>query len=302
MDDNSSDSVNKEANLDPISGQPGAHPVGVAIGASAGGIAAGAAAGTLAAGPIGAAIGAAIGAVAGGLGGKAVAEHFDPTHLDHWRVNHAKQPFYTAGKEFDAYEPAYRLGSQERGLYANKSFDDVERIWPATTRRCVASRTSTGRKPGTRHAPRGTASPTATDVRVAREKAPPSGLFLDRGATGRRAPRRIAGGAAALLTSASPSCRLLPMPIHRPTLLQPLCAVACLVACIAVTLGNPAWAARTFPQNSRQVRISQVADDAIVATGRPCTWPRASSCSRRATRPSCAAPCTPTSSRASRST
>ena len=126
MDDNSSDSVNKEANLDPISGQPGAHPVGVAIGASAGGIAAGAAAGTLAAGPIGAAIGAAIGAVAGGLGGKAVAEHFDPTHLDHWRVNHAKQPFYTAGKEFDAYEPAYRLGSQERGLYANKSFDDVE--------------------------------------------------------------------------------------------------------------------------------------------------------------------------------
>lgn len=121
-----SKSVKEEANLDPISGEPGAHPVGVAVGASAGGIAAGAAAGTLAAGPIGTVVGAAIGAVIGGLGGKAVAEHYDPTQLDHWRDNHSKQPYYTVGKEYDAYEPAYRLGSQERGLYANKSFDDVE--------------------------------------------------------------------------------------------------------------------------------------------------------------------------------
>lgn len=29
-----------------------------------------------------------------------------------------------------------------------------------------------------------------------------------------------------------------------------------------------AWAARTFPQNSRQVKITQVGDDAIVADGR----------------------------------
>lgn len=42
-------------------------------------MAAGAAAGTLAAGPVGTVVGAAVGAVAGGLGGKAVAEHFDPT-------------------------------------------------------------------------------------------------------------------------------------------------------------------------------------------------------------------------------
>ena len=66
-------------NRDPITGAPGAHPVGVGLGAAAGGIAGGAAAGTLAAGPVGTVVGAAVGAVAGGLGGKAVAEHFDPT-------------------------------------------------------------------------------------------------------------------------------------------------------------------------------------------------------------------------------
>ena len=66
-------------NRDPITGASGAHPVGVGLGAAAGGIAAGAAAGTLAAGPVGTVVGAAVGAVAGGLGGKAVAEHFDPT-------------------------------------------------------------------------------------------------------------------------------------------------------------------------------------------------------------------------------
>ena len=48
-------------NLDPITGTPGAHPVGVGLG------------------PVGTVVGAAVGAVAGGLGGKAVAEHFDLT-------------------------------------------------------------------------------------------------------------------------------------------------------------------------------------------------------------------------------
>ena len=72
-----------EANRDPITGAPGAHPVGVGLGAAAGGIAggiaAGAAVGTVAAGPVGTAVGAAVGAIAGGLGGKAVAEKLDPT-------------------------------------------------------------------------------------------------------------------------------------------------------------------------------------------------------------------------------
>lgn len=66
------------ANLDPITGAPGAHPVGTGVGAVAGGVAAGAAAGTVA-GPVGTAVGAAVGAVAGGLAGKKVAEKERPT-------------------------------------------------------------------------------------------------------------------------------------------------------------------------------------------------------------------------------
>jgi uncharacterized protein (TIGR02271 family) len=66
------------ANRDPITGTPGAHPVGTGVGAIAGGVATGAAVGTVA-GPIGTAVGAAVGAVAGGLVGKSVAEEVDPT-------------------------------------------------------------------------------------------------------------------------------------------------------------------------------------------------------------------------------
>ena len=78
----------KTENRDPISCEPGSHPVGTGVGAVAGG-AAGMAAGAgigaatgAAAGPIGAGVGAAAGAVVGGMGGKAVAEHFNPTVSD----------------------------------------------------------------------------------------------------------------------------------------------------------------------------------------------------------------------------
>ena len=60
---------------DPITGEPGAHPVGVGVGALGAG-AAGAAIGSIG-GPIGMLIGAAIGAVAGGLAGKEVAATAD---------------------------------------------------------------------------------------------------------------------------------------------------------------------------------------------------------------------------------
>jgi len=69
---------NQDANRDPITGEPGAHPVGTGTGAVAGGAVAGAITGTLA-GPIGTGIGAAAGAVVGGLAGKAVGEQFNPT-------------------------------------------------------------------------------------------------------------------------------------------------------------------------------------------------------------------------------
>jgi uncharacterized protein YcfJ len=120
--------IDKEsANRDPLSGAPGAHPIGTAIGAAAGGIAAGAAAGTLAAGPIGTAVGAAIGAVAGGLGGKTIAEHYDPTVEEaHWRDRFEREPYFQGGMTFDDYAPAYRLGGESRSRIADKSFEDVE--------------------------------------------------------------------------------------------------------------------------------------------------------------------------------
>ena len=57
---------NPDANPDPLTGTPGAHPVGVGTGAL-GGAAAGAGIGTVVGGPVGALVGGAVGAVAGGL-------------------------------------------------------------------------------------------------------------------------------------------------------------------------------------------------------------------------------------------
>lgn len=116
-----------EENRDPITGAPGAHPVGTGVGAAAGGMAAGAAAGTVAAGPIGTLVGTAAGAVIGGLAGKAAAEHFDPTAEDaYWRENFEREPYYQQGMTYDDYAPAYRTGYEGRGRYAGRNFDDID--------------------------------------------------------------------------------------------------------------------------------------------------------------------------------
>lgn len=114
----------KSMNLDPITNAPGAHPVGTGVGA-AGGAAAGAAAGAMG-GPVGAVAGAVIGAVAGGLGGKAVAESINPTAEEaYWRDNYNREPYYEAGRVFDDYAPAYRLGLYGRTSYEG-NFEDME--------------------------------------------------------------------------------------------------------------------------------------------------------------------------------
>lgn len=113
-------------NRDPITGEPGAHVVGTGVGAAAGGIAAGAAVGTVA-GPVGTAVGAAVGAVLGGLGGKAVAENFDPTIVDeHWRDRYQDEPYYAEGMDYEDYSPAYQLGAQTRLESGESNFDEVE--------------------------------------------------------------------------------------------------------------------------------------------------------------------------------
>lgn len=74
-----------DTNPDPLTGAPGAHPVGTGLGAGGGGIA-GAVAGATVGGPVGAVIGGVAGAVMGGLTGKGVAEAVNPTAEDAYSV------------------------------------------------------------------------------------------------------------------------------------------------------------------------------------------------------------------------
>src|SRR4051812_45662249 len=94
-----------DANRDPITKEPGAHPAGVGVG-GAGGAAAGAAIGGAVGGPPGALVGGAIGAVAGGLAGKGAAEAVNPTIEDaYWRDNYKNRPYASADK-YEKWKPA----------------------------------------------------------------------------------------------------------------------------------------------------------------------------------------------------
>lgn len=128
--------IASEENRDPISGAPGAHPIGTGVGAALGGAAAGAAAGTVV-GPVGTVVGAAVGAIVGGLAGKGVAEAIDPTlELVYWRENYQSRPYADKGLAFDQYEPAYGYGIAAFSKYPGRSFDDVDadlsRDWSAS--------------------------------------------------------------------------------------------------------------------------------------------------------------------------
>jgi hypothetical protein len=120
-------------NPDPITKEPGSHPIGTGIGAAAGGaagiggaVAAGAAMGT-AAGPVGTAVGAAIGAVAGGLAGKAAAEQINPSAEDnYWRRNYESRPYVSQGAPYEDYRPAYQYGWESRARRGSRKFEDVE--------------------------------------------------------------------------------------------------------------------------------------------------------------------------------
>lgn len=115
-----------DANRDPISGAPGAHPVGTGVGAALGGAAAGALAGTVV-GPVGTIIGAAVGAVVGGLAGKDFAEAMDPTREDaYWRSHYGDRPYVEHGSSFDDYGPAYSLGVDACSRYPGRSYDEIE--------------------------------------------------------------------------------------------------------------------------------------------------------------------------------
>jgi len=116
----------EELNRDPISGTPGAHPLGTGAGAASGGVA-GAAVGMAVGGPVGAMVGAAVGVVAGGLAGSSTAEAFNPTAEEKfWRETYVREPYYTKGREYEYYAPGFRAGWQGRVRNDGRSFDEAE--------------------------------------------------------------------------------------------------------------------------------------------------------------------------------
>lgn len=116
----------RDANRDPITGAPGAHPVGVAAGGTAGAIA-GAAIGSIF-GPIGTLIGGGIGAVGGAAGGKSIAERVDPTaEVEYWRQDATSRDYYQGDRDFDRdYAPAYRMGTEYRNESGARAWDEAE--------------------------------------------------------------------------------------------------------------------------------------------------------------------------------
>ncbi len=123
----------QQDNLDPITGTPGAHPVGTGVGAALGGAAAGALTGS-AVGPLGTLVGASLGAIVGGLAGKSIAESADSTREDaYWRANHTERPYIEPGVGYDDYGPAYRYGvnafNRNPGIRFEEVEDQLSRDW-----------------------------------------------------------------------------------------------------------------------------------------------------------------------------
>lgn len=129
---NSDTVTERSANSDPITGEPGSHPVGTGAGALAAG-AAGAAIGAAIGGPIGAPVGAAIGgivgAVGGGYAGKGVAESINPTEESaFWESNYRNASYHESDYDYTDYSPAYRTGYEGFGRYgaSGRDYSEVE--------------------------------------------------------------------------------------------------------------------------------------------------------------------------------
>jgi hypothetical protein len=123
-------------NPDPLTDEPGAHPIEAGIGAAVAGAATGVAAGAVA-GPVAAAVGAAAGAVAGGYAGKGIGELIDPTIEDNWlRDNFQSRPYVEASDTFEDFRPAFRYGGLAESKYGDAAIDltdpQLQRDWEAS--------------------------------------------------------------------------------------------------------------------------------------------------------------------------
>ena len=72
-----------------------------------------------------------------GAGTGAVGGPVDPNeYRDHFQAEFRNTPYYTAGREWRDYGPAYRYGYDTYGRYRGQRFDEIEgelqRKWDAT--------------------------------------------------------------------------------------------------------------------------------------------------------------------------
>lgn len=113
-------------NRDPITGEPGAHPLGTGLGTT-GGAMAGAAIGAAIGGPVGGVAGTVVGGVVGAYGGRSVAEAVNPTEEEqYWRENHPQQPYSSSDFVYEDYAPAYRTGFEGFTKYSGKKYEEIE--------------------------------------------------------------------------------------------------------------------------------------------------------------------------------
>jgi YHS domain-containing protein len=130
-----------EEHRDPLSGEKGAHPVGVGVGTAVGAGVTGGALGSagaamaatatagaaVAAGPIGALAGAVVGGIVGGLAGKKIAETVHPTIDAECRdLGIQSAPEVGPNVEDDESNPAYQYGLDSYERYCGRNFEDVE--------------------------------------------------------------------------------------------------------------------------------------------------------------------------------
>jgi uncharacterized protein YcfJ len=111
------------------------HSIGEGTGAVAGAVT-GAAVGS-AAGPVGTVVGAVVGGALGSKAGGGIAEAINPTEYNsHFEKTYKTAPYYTAGREWNDYQPAYKYGYDTYSQYRGQRFEDVEpqleRDWNST--------------------------------------------------------------------------------------------------------------------------------------------------------------------------
>ena len=144
------------------------HSIGAGTGAAAGAVT-GATVGVVG-GPIGMAAGAVVGGIIGAAAGDSIAEAVNPTdYQDHWKNNYTTTPYYASGREWNDYEPAYKLGYNGYGATVVAASKKSSPTSSATGKPAAVSRAWAGTKQRARYATVGTTSsarcrvmPTAT--------------------------------------------------------------------------------------------------------------------------------------------